>query len=510
MRIIFCGFQHETNTFAPTKADYAAFEHGGGFPGLCRGAALFDELVSTANIPAAGFIQAAKAAGHELVPVLWCAAVPSAHVTRDTYERIAGEIVEGIKAAMPADAIYMDLHGAMVAEHFDDGEGEIISRVRAAVGPDVPVIVSLDLHANVTEKMLSGADGLVAFRTYPHIDMAETGKRACRLLEDRVRLGRPFALASKRLPFLLPICWQSTQDEPAGGLYRLLEEIEKATGVISLSFTMGFAAADFAECGPVVWAYADTLEKAQAAVNEMTDAVMAAESRFAGPLYEPDAVVKKAMEIAATTDRPVVVADAQDNPGAGGNSDTTGILRALIANGATKAAIGVIYDPEAAAAAHAAGEGATVTLTLGGRSPVEGDEPLVMAFNVDRLSDGNLRTMGPYYGERDMYLGPSACLSVGGVRIVVASQKAQLADQAMFRYVGIEPTSEDILVVKSAIHFRADFRPIAAEILTAVAPGPMAMLATDWQWKNLPADMRMLPCGPTFAEVSATYGAAAE
>lgn len=505
MRIIFCGFQHETNTFAPSKADYAAFEHGGGFPGLCRGEQLFDELVATANIPAAGFIVAAKAAGHELVPVLWTAAVPSAHVTESTYERIAGEIVEGIRANLPADAIYMDLHGAMVAEHFDDGEGELIRRVRAVAGPDVPIIVSLDLHANVTELMLKEADALVAFRTYPHIDMAETGKRAFDLIVKRVRFGRRFAMRHRRIPFLLPICWQSTQDEPAGGLYRELEEIEARTGAISLSFAMGFAAADFAECGPVVWAYGEDADAAEAAVEAMADAVMKAEANFSGPLYGPQEVVEKAIVLAASAPQPIVIADAQDNPGAGGNSDTTGILRALIAANAQNAAIGVIYDPAAVVAAQAAGEKEIVRLTLGGRSPVPGDSPLEMDFIVEKLSDGHLRTQGPYYGERDMYLGPSVCLRNGGVRVVVASQKAQLADQAMFRYVGIEPTTEDILVVKSAIHFRADFRPIAAEILTAVAPGPMAMIATDWQWKNLPAEIRMKPCGPTFAEVSAGY-----
>lgn len=505
MRIIVCGFQHETNTFAPAKADYAAFEHGGGWPGISRGAALFEALTSTSNIPAAGFIEAARVAGHEIVPIVWAAASPSAHVTRDAYERIAGEIVAGVGAALPADAIYLDLHGAMVAEHADDGEGELIARVRAVAGPDVPIVVSLDLHANVTRRMLAQADALVAFRTYPHVDMAETGVRALRLIEERVRLGRRFAVASRRIPCLIPICWQSTQDEPAGGLYRTLARIEADTAAASLSFTMGFAAADFPECGPVVWACAADPAAAEKAVEDMSEAVLAAEPYFAGPLLDPDAAVRQAMALAATGKRPVVIADAQDNPGAGGNSDTTGLLRALIANGATKAALGLMVDPAAAAAAHAAGEGATITLTLGGRSPVAGDAPLTLDFTVEKLSDGNLRTTGPYYGARDMQLGPSACLVHGGVRVVVASHKAQLADQAMFRYAGVEPTAQDILVVKSAIHFRADFQPIAAAILTAVAPGPMAMLATDWQWKHLPPDIRMAPCGPTYAEVSAGY-----
>ncbi|GAA6202778.1 M81 family metallopeptidase [Aquicoccus sp. SU-CL01552] len=500
MRIVFAGFQHETNTFAPDKADDAAFAHGGGFPGLCRGTDVFDALVPTANVPAAGFVKAARTAGHEIVPVLWCAACPSGPVAQETYERITTEIIDGIMAALPADAIYLDLHGAMVAEHVDDGEGALLSRLRAKVG-DLPIVVSLDLHANVTARMLEAADALVAFRTYPHVDMAATGARALAVLESRLAVGKPFAMAARRLPFLLPICWQSTDDQPAKGLYERLESIEAETGVPALNFTMGFAAADFAECSPVVWAYGATEREAIAAAETMEAEVLAAEAAFEGPLFDAEGAVAEALALNAQGMAPIVIADAQDNPGAGGNSDTTGLLRALIAADVPDAAIGLIVDPAAVAAAHAAGEGATVHVALGGRTQ-PGDAPVELEAVVERLSDGNLRTKGPYYGENSMDLGPSACLRVGGVRIVIASHKAQLADQEMFRYVGIEPTRTKILVVKSAIHFRADFRPIAAKILTAVAPGPMAMLATDWTWTNLPDAMRMRPCGPTFAEVS--------
>ncbi|CAH2604567.1 Microcystinase C [Rhodovastum atsumiense] len=504
MRIAFGGFQHETNTFAPTKADFAAFEHGGGWPGLCQGPGIFDALVPTANIPGAGFLAAARRAGHEIVPTCWAAASPSAHVTRDAYERIAGAIVAGIQAAGAVDAVYLDLHGAMVAEHADDGEGEILARVRAVVGPEVPIVASLDLHANVTARMLEAADALTAFRTYPHVDMAETGARALRLIEARHALGRRFAVAARRIPFLIPICWQCTDDEPAQGLYAKLAAIEADTGIAGLSFTMGFPAADFPECSPVVWACGADAAAVEAAASALEAAVLAAESRFAGDLLSAEAAVRQAMAEAAQGLRPIVIADAQDNPGAGGNSDTTGLLRALVAAKVRNAALGLMVDPAAAAAAHAAGEGATIRLTLGGCSDVEGDAPFELDVVVEKLSDGRCQTTGPYYGAREMDLGPSACLRHDGVRVVVASHKAQLADQAMFRFVGIEPTTADVLVVKSTIHFRADFRQIAGRIITAVAPGPMFMLATDRVWKNLPDELRMLPGGPRFAEVAAT------
>lgn len=503
MRIVFAGFQHETNTFSADVADDAAFAHGGGFPGLCRGAEVTERLGPGANIAGAGFLAAARAAGAEVVPVLWCAACPSGPVARDTYERIATEIVEGVRAALPADAVYLDLHGAQVAAHLDDGEGALLDRLRAAIGPDLPVIVSLDLHANVTERMVALADALVAFRTYPHVDMARTGARAFALLQRRIALGRPFARALRRIPYLVPICWQATDRAPAGPLYARLGEIEAESGAISLSFAMGFAAADIAGCSPTVWGYAESEATAEAAVDEMTRAVLAAEAEFAGPLFDAEEAVERALALNAAGVRPVVIADAQDNPGAGGSSDTTGLLCALVAAGAPCAALGVLHDPEAAAAAHAAGLGARLTLALGGHSGLADDAPFVTECEVVALSDGRLHTRGPFFGDLDMDLGPAACLCIGGVRVVVASRKAQMADREMFRFLGIEPEAEDILVVKSAIHFRADFAPIAGEILTATAPGAMLMRTTGWRWRNLPDAIRMMPCGPTFAEIRA-------
>src|ERR1700760_3540086 len=176
-RIAVGGFLHETNTFAPTKATYDAFVHGGGWPRMVLGADI-PKIIRGINLGLAGFIEAAEGKGWELVPSIFAAATPSAHVTRDAYERIAKVIVEGIAAAGPIDAVYLDLHGAMVAEHVDDGEGEILSRVREIIGRDLPLVASLDLHANVTPLMVEQADALIAYRTYPHIDMADTG-RAC-------------------------------------------------------------------------------------------------------------------------------------------------------------------------------------------------------------------------------------------------------------------------------------------------------------------------------------------
>ena len=495
-RIAVGGFLHETNTFAPTKASYADFVHGGGWPAMTQGADVL-KTMRNINVGLAGFVEQAEARGWELVPTIFGAASPSAHVTEDAYERIARMMVDGIKNAGPVDAVYLDLHGAMVTEHLDDGEGEILRRVRQVIGNDLPLVVSLDLHANVTPEMVGYADALIAYRTYPHVDMADTGRAAGRHLALLLGSRRKLAKAFRQLPFLIPISWQCTNDQPANGIYQKLAALE-SEAVPTLSFCPGFPAADFYHCGPSVFAYGRTQADADTAADKLAALIESHENDFDGRIYGPDEGVRHAMELAAHASKPIIIADTQDNPGAGGDSDTTGMLRALVRNQASKAAIGAIYDPDSAKAAHAAGVGATVTLALGGKSGIPGDAPYEATFIVETLSDGQFVAPGPYYGGRDMDMGPSACLRIGDIRVVVSSHKAQLADQSMFRYVGIEPRQQAILVNKSSVHFRADFEPIAEKLLICAAPGAMPADSAALPWTRLRPGIRLRPNGPTF------------
>ncbi len=228
------------------------------------------------------------------------------------------------------------------------------------------------------------------------------------------------------------------------------------------------------------------------------------EHDFDGKIYSPDEGVRHAMELAKTATNPIIIADTQDNPGAGGDSDTTGMLRALVRNNAIRAATGVIYDPQSAKAAHAAGVGATVTLALGGKSGIPGDAPYEETFAVEKLSDGKFVAPGPYFGGRDMDMGPSASLRIGDVRVVVSSHKARLADQSMYRYVGIEPTEQAILVNKSSVHFRADFEPIAEKLLICAAPGAMPADTAALPWTRLRPGIRIKPNGPPFVPITSS------
>ncbi|MCR9256096.1 MAG: M81 family metallopeptidase [Alphaproteobacteria bacterium] len=487
-RIVIGGFQHETNTFAPTKADYRAFERGGGFPPLTSGDSLFSAMEGV-NIAIAGFIEKARADGHALLPTTWCAAPPSAHVTEETYERIAGAIVEQLKAHLPVDAVYLCLHGAMVTEHFDDGEGELLRRVRDVVGPEIPIVGSLDLHTNGTRLMFDSADALVAFRTYPHVDMAVTGGRAYALMK-RLLTGERFAKAFRQLPFLIPLSWQTTFMEPGRTLYERVGALEGGD-VLSVSFNAGFPAADIADCGPTVLAYGTESEAVERAADAMVDAIAQAEHDFAGVLHEADDAVAEAIVLSQGADKPVVIADTQDNPGAGGDSNTTGMLRALVAADAQNAALGLLFDPAAAEAAHEAGVGAEITLALGGQSKVPGDAPFEATFTVESLPEGKFTCTGPFYSGARMDLSPMATLRIGGVRVVVGSKKVQMADRMIFRHAGVVPEDAAILVVKSSAHFRADFEPYAHAVLVAESPGPMIADPGKLPWKNLRSGMRV-------------------
>ena len=497
-RILIAGYQHETNTFAPSLADWAAFQSGEAFPAYVRGQALIDQMTGV-NIPAGGFIDAARREGWQLLPSAWAGATPSSYVTQDAFERICAAIVEDVRAALVQglDGVYLDLHGAAVAENADDSEGELIARIRAVVGPKLPIVASLDLHANVTERMLQLSDGLVAYRTYPHIDMAETGERAALLLREHLRAGGKRPMQARRLPFLIPLNAQSTWMAPAKDLYDEMIALESQTGCM-LSFCMGFPASDFAECGPVVWGHGP---QADMAVQRLFERV-AEPGQWRPDVLPAREAVTQALATAEVSAAPVVMADTQDNPGAGGDSNTTGMLHALLQQHAGQrfpgqVALGLLFDPEAAQAAVAAGVGAQIDLSLGRAVPTytgqPSDAPVQGRFTVRAVSDGRCVIKGPMMTGLTVELGASACLEIDGVLVAVVSGKMQLLDRELLRLVGITPEAMKLIVVKSSNHFRADFTPIASRVIVAKAAGPMAADPADLPWKKLPATTRRTP-----------------
>lgn len=497
MRIAVAGFQHETNTFAPVKADYEAFAVAKSFPPLCRGADMLARIEGR-KLPAAGAIATLRAAGAEVVPLLWCLATPSAQVTEDAFERITGEILAMVAAAGPLDGICLELHGAMVAEHVDDGEGEVLRRLRLQVGPAMPITVALDLHANVTQAMVDHADFMDMYRFYPHTDMAETGARAAEGLLRILKTGQRPAKAFRQIDFLIPINSGCTDFGPSAEVYgQVMPAIERETpGLLGLSFACGFPQADIADVGPSVIAYAETAEQAAAAAEQLVREVQQREARYLPDFLGAREAVERALVIAAKASKPVIIADTQDNPGGGGPGDTTGVLAALIAAKAKGAVIGAIIDAETADAAHAAGEGNTALFAIGGKR-YPGDSPVQVRCRVLRRRSDGWTALGAMKGGMSVDLGRTALLETEdeGVLVVVASRVAQTMDSSIFRHLGLVPESLPIIVVKSSVHFRADFAPMAEAILVAKAPGPVTIDLRDLHYTKARAGLRMMPGG---------------
>ena len=499
--IFVAGFHHETNTFAPSPADWAAFNAGAGYPPYARGQAMLAQMTPTSQA-IGGFLHLASEFGWRFKPSVWAGAMPSNRVTAEAFERICAEITEDL-AEGGFDAIYLDLHGAAVAEGADDAEGELLARMRAIVGPSMPIVASLDLHANVTQRMLERSSAMTAFRTYPHVDMRETGARAARMLARRLLpAAAERATHAQRVPFLLPLNAQCTLMQPAKSAIALIEQLESQHD-LELSFAMGFSAADFAECGPVVFGYGIDPNLVRDKVHQVFEEVAVnRRGDWTLDVLLPLDAVEKGIALAQDADAPVVIADTQDNPGAGGDSNTTGMLHALLDAGAGarlqgRVAIGLLYDPESASAACAAGVGATVSLRIGRAVPTWSgaltEAPVLAEARVLAVSDGVVAMHGPMTAGATMTLGPSACVEVQGVRVLLASAKAQMLDLDLYRFLGVEPTQMKLLVNKSSVHFRAAFGPIASNILVAKSPGPMAADPGDLPWRSLSPETAVRP-----------------
>jgi len=489
LRIAIGGFLHESHSFAPRPTTYADFVRPGGFPRLAYGPAMLPAVRDSAAA-IAGAIRVADEAGAALEPLAWCIANPAGPVEDAAFERIAALICAGLSAALdagPLDGVYLDLHGAALADGFPDMEGELLRRVRRIVGA-VPITASLDPHANLTALMVDEADALAPYRTYPHVDMHEAGARAMRLLFERIRRRAPFAKAFRQLDFWIPLTSQCTLIEPMSSVMHDRAAIAERSGVAELAWCFGFPYADFPDCGAAVAAYAATPADADAAVDALATAVAAREHEFRLDVIPAADAVALAM---AEHGGPVVIADTQDNPGGGGHGDTTGLLAELLSQRAVGAVVCLINDAESAAACRSAGEGAEVALRLGGRSD---GAPLDVRARVLRLTDGCFTLTGPMSRGNAADLGTCALIGLEhGIRVLVVSRKMQAYDQAILRHIGIEPSEVPVLVLKSSVHFRADFGPIARRIIVAAAPGPVLADPAALPFRHLREGLRRRP-----------------
>jgi microcystin degradation protein MlrC len=495
-RIALAGFAHETNTFAPMITTFEDFAgKGPEMPSLVRPEEILAYKDKKVNNAGNGFTHQIEKMGHEVVPILVAHAQPAGTIVQGAFDRIMQMITDGIVEAGPFDAVFLGLHGAMVTEDYEDAETETQRRVRKVVG-DIPVVASLDLHGNVPKAAVDEFSALVGYRTYPHIDAYETGERAA-LLMERLLNGEQLKKAYHQLPYLISPSTASSFTEPCISIYRALEEIEKDEDVLSLTFQHGFLLSDINHAGPTVFAYGITQEAADSAAERMYAVLLEHEENFALKMLWPDDAVQQAVEKSKTAQKPIVLADVQDNAGGGGTSDTVWILETLVSHDVQDAALGLMYDPESAKAIHEAGEGSEITLDLGGKL-MPGHKPFHGTFVVEKLFEGEFDLTGPMGRGRVADLGKMASIRIGGVRVVVSSVRTQMNDQSYFRAVGIEPPEMKIVVVKSTNHYRADFQPIAQEIIMVEAPGAHMENPTVLPYKNLREGVRLGGQGPEF------------
>lgn len=486
-KIAVAGFQHETNTFAPQPTTFKIFEERGAWPELTRGESLIKRFLGL-NLPISGFISACN---HKVEPILWAAAEPGGFVDNDAFDLITNEIVEGIIESKP-DAVYLDLHGAMVTRKYDDGEAEILRRIREAAGYDLPLAVSLDLHGNLSKSFFDLADLVTIYRTYPHVDLAETGARAADLLS--MSLKKPLKKAWRRANFLIPVTAQGTDYQPSKDIYNYINKISQ-NEVASIDLAMGFPPADIPELGPVIVAYDQSQRVANDSVEKVFKKLLEAEPMYNDRLVSAEDAVAEAVK---SINGPVVIADVQDNPGAGGTGDTTGLISALIKAQASDAILSMLYDPHTAEAAHIAGVGSEIDVSLGGKFTTY-SKPIKCKVLIEAISDGRFLFTGPMFGGSDADLGPVALLKISdtSIRVVVGSKRAQNADQEMFRVVGLEPCQHKIICVKSAMHFVADYKQVSKNIIFATSPGANPCNLTEIPYKRLLPGIRLGPCGPS-------------
>lgn len=468
VRIAVAGFMHETNTFAEHLTPLSDFERSGGFPGLMTGQQVIGTL-RTAAVGTGGFITAAEAAGDvELVPLLWTFPQPSGTIEQSAFETVVGMLLERLREAGPLDGLLLELHGAMVTEKYPDAEGELLRRLREIVGPELPIIATLDLHANISPEMVERTTTLLGYDTYPHVDALERGQEALQLMR-RTCLGeiRPTA-ALAQIPMLIAAPRQCTLLSPMQDLMAVVHECEQRPGILAITFSGGFAFADTPVTGASMVVTTDNdPELAAETARELAARVWDRREEFRLELTP----VREAIDWALANGGPVILADGSDNPGGGTPCDGTVMLQEMVEADVPNSTVCLIVDPEAVAEAWEAGVGQTLTLTLGGKTDKFHGEPLTLTGTVRLLSDGNYVNEGPMFTGLPIARGRTVVFVVGGIEVILAERRAQPYDAQALRSLGIEPTERLLIGLKSAVHFRAHYGPMAKRVFDLATPG---------------------------------------
>ena len=478
MRIGIAGFMHESNTFNPLRTDRAAFAA----QGLSFGPALLDEW-RDAHHEVGGFIESAAALGFEPMPLLMAWATPAGPVSDDVFDEITGRLVEGLRRERP-DGLLLALHGAMVAESHLDADGEVLARLRTALGPDLPIVLTLDLHGNLSERLVRLSNAAVAYRTNPHIDQRACGRRAASLLVRHLRGEVRLCQALAKPPLLVNIMVQDTSKEPLQSFMEEARTREERPGVLAVSLLPGFAYADVPQMGPAVVVVTDgDAALARKEADELGNLLWEGRERLSFSL--PDAAT--AVSQALRADRvPVVLVDTGDNVGGGSAADGTVLLAELLRQGATDSVV-CLYAPEEARQCARAGVGQDVELSVGGKLDRLHGDPVPVRGRVRVLHDGvYVESQVRHGGKRTNHMGLTALVEIEGRNLLVLnSLRHPPFSLGQLTCLGIRPETQRVLVVKAAIAYKAAYAPIAGTTIEVDTPGVTAVNPHRFQYRHV-------------------------
>jgi len=475
MRVVIAQMQHETNTFSPVPTPWEAFGKDG--PRMGREAL---EAVEGTRVPMAAFIDLARKAGAEIVTPVAAWANPSGPVDGASYDRICALICDAVREG--CDAVFLDLHGAMVVEgRTDDGEGTLLERIRA-IAPEVPIAVSLDLHANVTERMVRHCTVIAGYKTYPHVDGYESGELAGRMLWRHLAGEIQPVMAWGNRPLLAHTLRQNTDESPMRDFVGAARAAEYQ-GMLAATAFGGFQLADIHEAGISAVVVADgDRAAAQAACDAILDAAWRRKEDFVYRGRPLEEALVEARRLGDASGGPVLLLDHADNCMSGATQDSMHVLDAALRMGLTGIAVGPVRDAQAVARMVEAGIGNRVTLPVGGKAdmPAIGrkGEPMQLEGVVRNITDGEYTVTGPQFTGTRCYMGRTAVLDTGAAQVVVTERNQEPWDRGVFESVGIRPEKQRYLLLKSRMYFRPVFLPIAKG---AVLCDGVGVASSDWK-----------------------------
>jgi microcystin degradation protein MlrC len=469
------GIMHESNTFSETPTDAAAFSQ--------THASNMIKVWGEAHHEISGFIQGATQYDYTIYPTLMAAAMPAGRVTDDVFDRLTEILIQHLKAAPKHEGLLLALHGAMVVESYPDGDGEVLRRLRDALGRDFPIVVTLDQHTNVSEQMVAESTALVIYKTTPHIDQRQRGLQAAELMMRILRGEVTPTQALAKPPMLLNILYHVTNVPPMEPILTAAKQLEEDPNVLVANVAVGYPYADVYEAGPAFVVVTDNdPQLAQTEADRLSDMLWNARGQLTLDLPDAAQAVEQAIQ---SEQHPVILVEMGDNIGGGSPGDSTFILAELVRQGVSGFAV-VIFDPEAVQSCIQAGVGGMVSLEVGGKADNQHGDPVPIRGNVRLIHDGQyIETQPRHGGQRYHNQGLTAVVAVGDSLVALTSRRQTPFSLQQLLSLGIDPTEMRMIVVKAAVAYRAAYEPIAGQIIEVDTPGLTAVNPLHFEYNDI-------------------------